>query len=244
MGERYENHNTWQPDYQDPVTGRRTVYRPGRGMVPQMGRPPQVDASGRTQAQINGETYLNPNAVQWDAQFPKLPNGQQRNNAPAPAAPTLGAPTQHDIDPGMTRAPHNPGPAAMPQIAAQPASLNPAPPQPATPAILPNAGGLIENKYGTASVQRAAPVAPDWQGQIMAAHPNIGVAGSPENLAFVSAFNQHGAPERGMSTAAEVMRGFQPKPNIAARGPEMRDTPELTPGIRNEARRVDPYASN
>lgn len=99
---------------------------------------------------------------------------------------------------------------------------------------------------GTAApeIHSAPPAAADWQQQIVAQYPMIGKAGSPEHTAFVSAFNAHGAPGKGMDTAHEVMRAFQPKPNIAARGPEMRDTPELTPGIRNEARRVDPYAMN
>lgn len=52
----------------------------------------------------------------------------------------------------------------------------------------------------------------DWQGEVMKRYPRIGVAGSPENAAFVDAFKQHNDPTRGMATAHAVM-GRDPNGN-------------------------------
>jgi hypothetical protein len=238
----------WQPDATDPISGRRTVYRgPQRGMVPQIGRPPAVNAAGQTQSQINAGTYLNPSAVQWDAQFPNLPNGQPRTTTtrdtpfthPAPNIDPGITPQEGrfgppaDIDPGMTRAGIAPVTAA-PQAAPVTPYARAAAPN--TQPQAPNAGGSISTQYGTASVKSAPSVAPDWQAQIIAAHPQIGVKGSPENAAFVARFNAHGAPERGMQDAQEVMKQFAPQANPSGNiaHNDIQGRTEQLPGMVNE----------
>jgi hypothetical protein len=257
--------------------GSRSIWRPGRGFVKQIGTPPRS---------------AQPQPVQWDAM-------------PKPTAPVI--PPAPNIDPGMTPGVNpsigettklpapapNPYPFTTPNV--QPAPLpatggalstpgaigaqgktdtgawnhlfpnapgtakpiawnagnRPATSYPAPAPQAPQASAAPNPQYLTPGTQApkihaAAQVSPSWQQDIIAAHPNIGVAGTPENQAFVSAFNTHGAPERGMQTAQEVMKQFAPKanPTPGLAKDDLRGNPDLTPGIRNEARRIDPYALN
>lgn len=67
-------------------------------------------------------------------------------------------------------------------------------------------GNRIISPYGEASVTHVA--APQgWQQAIVKQYPQIGVAGSPENAAFLKEYAQHQAPERAMESAHAAMRG-------------------------------------
>lgn len=62
----------------------------------------------------------------------------------------------------------------------------------------------VKTPYGGVKSNQTPPPA-DWQEKIVEKYPQIGVAGTPENKAFVAAFQKHGAWERGMDDAAEII---------------------------------------
>lgn len=81
-----------------------------------------------------------------------------------------------------------------------------------------NTGQTVQTPYGPVSSAppaaqgpnlAGAPGAANWQQQIVNAHPQIGVAGSPENKAFVAAYKQQypngGQPTDHMKLAGDVM---------------------------------------
>lgn len=246
--------------------GGRSKWRPSRGWVKQIGEAPRPQSPVKWDAPAfpallggvlpppkdidPGMTHAAPGAsIAPDSAANAYPFTTP-NPQPTPQPTTGGALSTHGAvgAQGLTNSaawnglfPNAPGAAPQPTSVSPHASVGAVNDQPQAP----NAGGSITTQYGTASVQRAAPASPNWQADIIAAHPAIGVAGSPENKAFVTAFNQHGAPERGMQTAAQVMNQLRPvTPAPAMAHDDTRGNAKLTPGMANEARRVDPYALN
>jgi len=58
----------------------------------------------------------------------------------------------------------------------------------------------------------------NWRQTLLSKHPKIGIAGSPENEAFVAAFKQHGDPNRAMETADQLFEQASAKKIAAAEG--------------------------
>lgn len=104
-----------------------------------------------------------------------------------------------------------------------------APTAPAAPVVTqtPDGGRTIAGQYGTGSATPGVvrvtagntydpnPATPalNWQQQIVAKYPQVGVAGSPENKAFVEQYLTHKDPAQAMGTADTL---FAPKePNVA-----------------------------
>jgi len=58
----------------------------------------------------------------------------------------------------------------------------------------------------------------NWRQVLTNKHPNIGIAGSPENEAFVAAFKQHGDPNRAMETADQLFEQASAKKIAEAEG--------------------------
>lgn len=211
---------------QDPASGRRIIWRGRhRGMVPQIGRPPAVDPlTGATQAQSNARNILNPNAVDWSATFPTLPNGQPRAAAPVASE----APTWAGRFPNLPNGqPRVIPPAPMPNPAALPAPAASNPPLP-TPSPLPSPAAAhsapaaqdplapVQVPYGTITPAHT------WQQTLTAKYPEIGQAGTPHNQAFLEAFKMHNDPARAMETADQVMRVMR-GPYIPAPSPNRID---------------------
>ncbi len=59
------------------------------------------------------------------------------------------------------------------------------------PSETPN--GVVHNNPQVAAAPHPAAGA-NWQQEIVTAHPNVGIAGTPENLAFVAAYKKHNDP--------------------------------------------------
>lgn len=72
-----------------------------------------------------------------------------------------------------------------------------------------------ETPYGISHSASPAPVPPDpnWQVNIVKRFPEIGVAGSPANRAFVESWNKHKDWQRGMADAERVIASLTPKPD-------------------------------
>lgn len=199
------NQNKLNPLDNSPEDGNYKYRGPKRGLVKQIGIPAAMNDRGQTQAQINA-TPLN-----WSDTFPSAGGATRPAAKPAPAAPQT-ADQQFRSEFASRKSPTAPVTAPRP--------LTPPP----SSAIAHNEPNRIDplapvrTEYGTVTpIHRAPSISPNWQAEIIKAHPQIGIKGTPENTAFVAAFNQHGAPERGMSTAQEVMQQFptQQGPSVA-----------------------------
>ncbi len=111
---------------------------------------------------------------------------------------------------------------------------------PAQDRLTPRQGDQIHSQYGDASVSTDAPPK-DWIQQIVQKHPDIGVAGTPANLAFTGTFNKHGDWRRAMSDADTVMG------HIGAQNTAQQDAANLTrnaPGAGRNSPIGDVYADN
>ncbi len=76
-------------------------------------------------------------------------------------------------------------------------------------------GMVVEQKYrgkgdtGVGFATQAPAAGADWQADLVKKFPEIGVAGSPANKAFVERFNKHQAPERAAQDAEAAMKQAQ-----------------------------------
>lgn len=233
--------------YQEPdesqadFRGRQAGYRTGSTREQRAGTAPgYVPGYGVSAPQNNPGSSLT-DASAWAKRFPKYNGARQLSpydpdpgiesddstlggSATAPAA----SPYIDRLPPGST------GPALgaiTPGIASsgfdytgmqhvRPDSrLEPATPiyDPAHDTRTQRQGNQIISPYGSASVSYK-PASDSWQADIIAKYPQIGVAGSEENKAFLDAFNKHGAWEKGMNTAHQVMSGIAPLINAPGAG--------------------------
>jgi hypothetical protein len=140
---------------------------------------------------------------QWDAMFPNKADGSPRLSPPSPAG--ANRPIAPSQNPAMTAGVEKG--AATPTVLSQPGTV--------APASVTNAAGtgktVALGTFGTgssrvptaadnaAAASKATPImengvqvgvgrAPGWQEQILKEHPEIGVAGSEGNKAYVSAY--------------------------------------------------------
>jgi len=111
---------------------------------------------------------------------------------------------------------------------------------PAQDRVTQRQGNQIHGPYGDASVSTATPPA-DWQQQIVQKHPDIGIAGTPANLAFVEAFKGHNDWRKASADADNIMA------RIAATNGAQQDAANLTrkaPGAGRNSPIGDVYADD